>query len=222
MSKEFYIYYTYKMALSIMFDIKEKDFKYNEIYFDLNVMGYIQNIVEDLAENNFLNKKVKDNIKNYLQQARDCKDNVRSKRIKIINDTIGYLNSQEKDCSLAFYTYELIRRRNSNRYLFWPTKDIKAQINKIHDSIITDYLIINTHLDNVLDETFKKHFLDKFVQSETYYESLNAILNEMPLIFTIPTFYNRVIDVIEMKNFFDKNNTKISKKIMKRITKFQK
>ena len=116
MSEEIAIYCTYKMALSIPFDIKESDFEYNNIYFNLIVMDYLKLIVETFTKEGLISKKVEDNIKNYLLQARDYHDKNRLERIDIVNDILSSLNSQENDNSLGLYISELMNRRNTKKW----------------------------------------------------------------------------------------------------------
>ena len=217
MNEQLATYYTYKMALSIPFDMKESDFEYNNIYFNLLVMDYLKLIVETFTKENLISKKVEDNIKNYLLQARDYQDKNRKERIDIINDILSSLNSQENDNSLGLYIYELMKRRNSKKYLFKPISEIKSEIDKVHQSIVNDYLVLFTHSESMSDEVFNQSFLDKFVKSELYFESLNVILNEMPQVFTNSIFYERVMDVLSTKKFFEKKNNKLIEKIDKKI-----
>lgn len=217
MSEDIATYYVYKMAFSIPFDIKESNYEYNEIYFKLNVMDYLKEIVKELSKENLFSKKVKDNIKNYLLQARDYKDKDRKERIDIINDILSYLNTQEKDNSLDFYASQLYLRRNSKRYLFARIDDIIREIDNVHNSLVCDYLILGTHLESMSEEIFKKHFFQKFIESKVYIESINSLLDEMPQLFNNSTFYKRVMDVLEMKKFFQDNNDKLYKQVNKKI-----
>lgn len=226
MNNKVTIYHTYKMAFTIPFDIKESNYIYNEIYFDLIIMDCLKTIVEEFTKNNLLSKKVKDNIKNYLLQARYYKDDKRKERIDIVNDILSSLNTQEKDNSITFYAAQLYLRRNSKRYLFSAnTDEIKSEINNVHESIINDYLVLATHMNTILDEQFYENIFIEFVKSDIYYESLNVILDEMPQLFCDSIFYQRVMNVLSYKKFFNhQNNDKLEKrinKIIKKISKFE-
>lgn len=224
MTEEIAQYYTYKMALSIPFDIKESNFKYKEIYFDITVMEYLREIIDAFTKENLISKQVENNIKNYLLEARDYKDKNRKERIDIINDIIGMLNMQKYDHSLVFYAEQLCIRRNTKRYLTKPNiEEIYSQINKVHESIKCDYLIIGTHLDTVSDELFHKHFFEKFVNSDVYFESINMLLDQMPQLFNNSTFYNRIMTVLETKKFFGSIESDFYiKQVNKTIKKFNK
>ena len=69
MNEQLATYYTYKMALSIPFDMKESDFEYNSIYFNLMVMDYLKLIVETFTKENLISKKVEDNIKSIFENS---------------------------------------------------------------------------------------------------------------------------------------------------------
>ncbi len=213
------IYYICKMAFSIIFDIKDNNYEYGDLYFDLVVMDYLKTVIEELTKNNFLSKKVKDNIKTYLLKARDYKDEDRKERIDIINDILTLLNGQEKDNSLVFYVSELYKRTNDKKIIYRATKEqIREKIDRIHESIVNDYLILTTHNITTTEEEFKNNFLDKFVCSDVYVESINVLLSEIPQIFNDKVFYERVMNVLEMKKFFTKEkSTKLEKEVNKKI-----
>lgn len=213
------IYYLCKMAFSIAFDIKDKAYEYDNIYFDLVVMDYFKQLTKELTKNNFLSKKVKDNIKNYLMKARDYKDEYRTERIHIINDILSLLNGQEKDHSLVFYISELYKRTNDKKYIYSASRsEIMNEIDRVHEGIVCDYLILTTHNSKTSEEDFQNNFLEKFICSSVYIESVNTLLNEMPQLFSNKVFYKRVMDVIEMKKFFDKHKpTKIEKELNKKM-----
>lgn len=213
------IYYICKMSFSIIFDIKESNYEYDKIYFDLVVMDYLKTVIEELTKKNLLSKKVQDNIKCYLLKARDYKDEDRKDRIDIINDVLSLLNSQEKDNSLVFYVTELYKRTNDKNYIYRASrKEIIEKIDRVHESIVSDYLILTTHNNTTSEEEFNNNFLEKFVSSDVYMESLNVLLNEMPQLFNNKVFYNRVMDVLEMKKFFaQEKSTKLEKEVNKKI-----
>lgn len=213
------IYYICKMAFSIAFDIKAADYEYDLIYYDLVIMDYFKEVVKELTKNNYLSKKVKDNIKCYLLKARDYKDEDRKDRIDIINDILSLLNSQEKDNSLVFYVTELYKRTKDKKYIYLSSKsDIINEVDRIHESIVCDYLILTTHNVSTSEEDFHNNFLEKFVCSKVYIESINTLLNEMPQLFNNKIFYKRVMDVLEMKQFFAQEKpTKLEKEVNKKI-----
>lgn len=222
MSEEVATYYAYKMALSIPFDMKEVDFKYEDHYFDLTIMEYLKDIISEFTKKDLFSKKVKDNIKNYLLKARDFKDDKRKERIDIINDILSLLNNQQKDYSIGFYSLQLCLRRNSKKYLFTKNEEIISEIENVHGSIVNDYLVLGTHFETMSEENFKKYFLDKFIMSGFYVESINVLLDEMPQLFNNSTFYNRVMDILEMKKFFENDKQdKLSKKVDKKIKRIK-
>jgi len=224
MTEEIAQYYTYKMALSIPFNMKRNE--YNEIYFNITVMEYLRDIIREFTKENLISKEVENNIKNYLLKAREYKDIYRKERIDIINDIIGMLNMQKEDYSLAFYIEQLCTRRNTKWYLTKASlQEIKSQIDKVHESIECDYLITGTHFDTMSDELFHKHFFENFVNSNVYFDSINMLLHQMPQLFKDPTFYNRVMTVLEAKKFFGETSSdkyiKQINKTLKKINKFK-
>lgn len=217
-------YYTVKLVYSIIFEIKSAGYKYKDYCFELIVLNILKETVQELTRENYLSDAIKNNIKNFLIQARDYQDKNRKERVKIINDIISLLNTQKYDNSLQFYAAALYIRRNSLRYLFFASSaEIKSKIEQVHNSIATDYYIMATHFDTIPDEQFYEQFLMDFVKLDVYYESINTILREMPSVFTDTVFYNRVMNVLSFKDFFEKeNNSKLTKKINKKVKKFNK
>jgi hypothetical protein len=210
-----------KVIYSIIFNFYENDYEDKED-FDLITVESLRNVVEYLASENYLSESVKNNINNYLMRARYFEDENRTKRIELINDTIGFMNRQQCDNSLIFYRLQLFDRRREFKYLFKLTnEEIKKEIENVHDSICNDLYVIIGQSNLTSDEEFEKEYLPFFKNTNIYYESLNIFLKENPTIFKDEIFYNRMMKVINLNNEIcnDKEVFKMNKKLLKKIDK---
>jgi len=214
-----------KIIYSIIFNFYENDYE-DKDDFDLLVVESLRNVVEYLASQNYLSASVKDNINNYLMRARYFEDENKSKRIQLINDTIGFMNSQNIDQSLIFYRLQLFDRRREFKYLFKASnEEIKKEIENVHDSICHDLYVLIGQSILTSDEDFEKEYLPLFQNTNIYYESLNMFLKENPRVFKDDIFYNRMTRVINLNNELCSNNKevlKMNKKLLKKIEKSKK
>lgn len=211
-----------KMIYSIIFNFFENDYEDAE-EFDLLVVESLRNIVEHLTSENYLSESVKNNIYNYLIRAREFKDDKRTKRIELINDTIGFMNGQQKDDSLVFYRLELFKRRRDYKYIIgYSNEEVIKEIPDVHDSICNDLYVIVSHTNLTDYDTFEKEYLPHFKNSNAYYESLNAILYENPRVFKDDLFYGRMMEIINYnKELYkdDKEILKMNKKLVHKINR---
>lgn len=214
-------YKTRKMLYEIMFNFEKIDYTEDPDIFDLVIIESIRNIVKYHTSNGHLIESVKGNINEFLSQARYHFDSNRIERIKLINEIIVLMNSQINDEHLLFYRFQLYYRTKQFRYLFKATNDeIKKEIPHVHDSICHDLYVISSHSDEFTDEDFIKDALPYLQDSNLYYESLNMILRENPIIFKDLTFYNRMMCILNKNNDIykrDKEMIKHNKKLVKRI-----
>lgn len=220
------IYKTRKLVYNIMFDLYEKDYSEDPSMFDLNIIKSLEVIVEYHTSQNDLSKSVMDNISNFLMSAREYQDENRNERIEIINRIIRHMNSQEKDQSLIFYRMQLHTRTGEFKYLFKASNaEIIGEIDNVHDSICHDLFVLVSHSSDVSDEDFVKEYLPELKDSDLYYESINTILKENPIVFKDQLFYNRMICVLEYNNLMYNDligyNEKLVKKIDKKIKKIK-
>lgn len=214
-----------KIIYSIIFNFYENDYDSKDD-FDLIVVESLRNIVEYLSSECYLSDSVKGNIQNYLMRARYFEDENKFKRIELINDAIGFMNSQQEDKSLVFYRLQLFDRRKDFKYVFKATnEEIKKEIENVHDSICNDlYVLIGQSL-LTSDKEFEEEYLPYFKNTNIYYESLNIFLKENPTVFKDEIFYNRMMKVININNELHKDNKdvlKMNKKLLKKIDKKKK
>ena len=209
-----------KVIYSVIFNFYENDYEDKED-FDLLTVESLRNVVEYLTSENYLSESVKNNIYNYLTRARFFEDENRSKRIELVNATIGFLNAQASDDSLIFYRLQLYDRRREFKYLFKATnEEIKKEIEDIHDSICHDLYVLVGQSNLTSDKEFEDEYLPLFTNSNYYYESLNMFLKENPTVFKDKLFYNRMMQVINKNNELEHNNEqilKMNKKLLKKI-----
>lgn len=217
------IYKTRKMLDEIIFNFEKIDYSEDPDIFDLTIMESFRNIVEYHTSNGHLIYSVKDNINEFLSQARLYEDEDRVARINLINEIIVLLNGQINEEHLLFYRIQLYYRTKQFRYLLKATNDeIKKEIPHVHDSICHDLYVVSSHSDEFTDEEFIKEALPFLKDSNLYYESLNMMLTENPIIFKDLTFYNRMMCVLNMNNDVykkDKEMIKYNKKLVKSIDK---
>lgn len=226
MIEEINIYKTRKLIHQVMFNFYDNDYTDDVRMFGLNFIKSLRNVVEVFVRNNDLSKDVRNNIFNFLAQARNYKDEDFNERIDLINETIRILNSQEKDESLMFYKFQLFDRTGDLNFFFKATEEeVLSLVDNIHDSICNDLFVLISHLDDVSDEEFINEYLPELKDSDSYYESINYMLKENPIIFKNQTFYNRMICVLEyngiMYNDLINYNNKLVKKINKKIKKYK-
>ena len=208
-----------KVIYSVIFNFYENDYEDKED-FNLITVESLRNVVEYLTSENYLSESVKENIHNYLTRARFFEDENRAKRMELVNDTIGFLNTQKEDNSLIFYRLQLFDRRKEFRYLFKATnEEIKKEIENVHDSICNDLYVLIGQSELTSDEDFEKEYLPYFKNTNIYYESLNMFLKENPRVFKDEIFYSRMMKVINLNNELcnDKEIIKMNKKLLKKI-----
>ena len=207
-----------KLVYNIIFNFYEKNYNDEPELFDLIIIESLKNIVEYNTKENNLSESVKDNIRSFLLQAREYEDEHRKERINIINEIIGLLNTQEKDDSLIFYRMQLYDRTKDFKFLFQaPKSEIIKEIDNVHDSICYDLFVLVSHSTDVSDEEFIKEYLPELKASDLYYESLNIILRENPIVFKDQLFYNRMMCVFEYKNITYQELVKYNEKLVKKI-----
>ena len=216
-------YKTRKMLYEIIFNFEKIDYMEDPDIFDLTIIESLRNIVKYHISRGDLIDSVKDNISEFLSQARYHFDNDRSERIKLINEIIILLNSQINDEHLMFYRFQLYYRTKQSRYLLKASQEeIKKEIQHVHDSICHDLYVISSHSDEFTDEEFIKEALPYLQDSNLYYESLNMMLRENPIVFKDLTFYNRMMCTLNMNNEIYKDEIemiKYNKNLIKRIDK---
>ena len=216
-------YKTRKMLYEIIFNFEKIDYMEDPDIFDLTIIESLRNIVEYHTSNGHLINSVKNNINEFLSQARYHFDNDRVERIKIINEIITLINGQIDDEHLMFYRFQLYYRTKDSAYLLKaPREEIIKQIPHIHDSICHDLYLICSHSGEFSDEDFIKEALPYLQDSNLYYESLNMILRENPIIFKDLTFYNRMMLILNTNNKIysdEKEMIKYNKKLVKSINK---
>lgn len=212
-----------KMLYEIIFNFEKIDYTEDPDIFDLTIIESMRNIVKYHTSNGHLIDSVKDNINEFLNQARYHLDNDRVERINLINEIITLMNSQINDEYLLFYRFQLYYRTKNSKYLLKATRtEIEKEIPHAHDSICHDLYVISSHSNEFTDEEFVKEALPYLQDSNLYYESLNMILKENPIVFKDLTFYNRMMLILNMNNDIykdEKEMIKYNKKLVKCIDK---
>lgn len=209
-----------KLVYEIMFNFYIDDYDEETYVYDLVFMESLRNVVRGHCEKNDLSKDVINNINKFLSYAREYKDENREKRIELINEIIVLMNRQEKDESLIFYRFQLYERTKKFEYLLKKSdREIIEEIPNVHQSICHDLFVLVTHSDDVDDMDFVKEYLHDLKDSDLYYESLNMMLKENPLVFKDKLFYNRMICVLEYNSLICEDLVKYNAKLVKKIDK---
>ena len=226
MNEPIELYKLRKLIYYIIFNSCIEDYEESNDMFDIVILESLRNIVEFHVGRGDLSKDVKNNINNFLRLARDINDENRNERIKICNEIIRIINSNDLDKSILFYRLELQKRTRDFGYIIKYSDDkVIEDIELVHDSICDDFFIMTSHTDNIEEEIFKTEFLPNFINSDAYYDSLNAILEENPSVFKNETFYNRMLQVLNLnKEIYnnDKKITKYNKKLINKINRKRK
>ena len=212
-----------KVIYEIIFNNEKINYAEDSSIFDLSVIESLRNIVKYHTSNGHLIDSVKDNISEFLSQARYHFDKEREERIKLINEILILMNNQINDEHLMFYRFQLYYRTKQSRYLLKASQEeIKKEIQHVHDSICHDLYVITSHSDEFTDEEFIKESLPYLQDSNLYYESLNMMLRENPIVFKDLTFYNRMMCTLNMNNEIYKDEIEMiryNKKLVKSINK---
>lgn len=221
MFKEIGLYMAYKTICQIIFNGDKSSY----VVDDNNFLKIFRDVLEYYVSVNALNNVTQDNIFDYLSAIRQFKDENYSKRIQIGTEIIKLVNSQKDDQSDKFYQHELFRRQNSVKELdFYTDSKISVQ-DLFKESIYSDYIVLLSHSEITSNEEFEESFIPMLENKYLYYESINTILKECPVIFTNPLFYNRVVSVLNKNNKvigidgISKSNDKLLKKINRKTKK---
>lgn len=214
-------YKTRKMIYEIIFNFEKIDYTKDPDIFDLTIIESLRNIVKFHTSKGNLIDSVKDNINEFLNQARYHFDDDRVERIKLINEIITLINSQINDEYLMFYRFQLYYRNKNSKYLLKATREeIEKEIPHVHNSICHDLYVVVSHSDEYTEEDFNNEALPYLQDSNLYYESLNMILRENPIVFNDLNFYNRMINILNINNSIykdEKEMIKYNKKLVKSI-----
>lgn len=211
-----------KLAFHIIFNFNDNNYdSLEEDYmFYLNVLYSLLGIIKKMVEGNYLSQELINNIYNYLYQAREIEDEDRIERINIINEIVQELNKCTCENYLLFYRSELSKRRNNEKYLNkYQNEEIEKEINHANYSISNDIMVLVGLWDETSDSEFLVDYLNDFVNNYYFYESINALLEEQPILFKNLTFYNRMMCVLNANQDIKKNRKieRYHKKLVKRI-----
>lgn len=214
------IYYLQKFLVFLMFDNSQKMSKEMDWIYDINVLQVFKNLIEEFGKWGCLRPQVQNNIYNILAYGRNIIDENYKQRIQKINDIIIVLNSLPEQDYMKFYCGQLSYRIEDPKVLKKITvAEVKNSIHLIEDSICTDFLVLLSHSKDVSNEEFVNDYLPEFINNGFYYESLNMIMKECPSYFKDELFVDRMNSVIEMNRqlhpYFNGKSRKIKKKIKK-------
>lgn len=220
MEDKFIGYRSTKLALYIIFNEINNDYKNEPFLFNTVIIECLKDAVEEFINKNILSNDMKNNIYNYLYQAREIYDDKREDRIEISNEIIRIMNQSYIDNSIGFYKYELYKRQDDKQYLSCSNEQVESEISNIKESICDDFLIFiaQNEIDTPTEE-FVEEELEDLVNDPMYYNSINAFLHEQPYLFKDLTFYNRTLCVLDLKmqKYNNHSTKKLNKKFVKKI-----
>ena len=221
--KDKYIgYRTIKVGLYIMFNETNNDYSEKQYWFRPCIIECLREAVRTFVEKNLLSEDTKNNIYNYLYQAREVYDEKREERIKLVNEIIKIMNQSTIDNSISYYKYELYKRQDNKKCLSYSEEKVESEISNIKKSICNDLLVFAAQNEfDTTDEEFEEYELQNLIDDSLYYNSLNAFLHEKPQLFTDSTFYNRTVSVLKLneEKYNNHNVKKLNKRFIKDIKK---
>lgn len=223
MDKDIHSYIFEKIAYYIIFNFDNKNYHERRYLFDIKLMNYLKEKIDFHVSKNDFTKKVRENILDYLNQARFIEDEFKLERIEIINDIIRTLNTQQKDYSSIFYSLELFKRTRQPKYLLkFNLEFTEEEMDIINQGIAFDlYVLCAVDKNSVSDEEFTESFLPTLIKNEFFYETINAILVEDPSLFKDRNIYDRVISIFNMNEMLmdDKDTKKMNKQFIKEMNR---
>ena len=209
-----------KFLLSIIFDTKSYEiYKGGKEVSDINFVICFKDVIDRLVSRNYLSTNLKNNIYKILLDLREIKDDNREKRIQIINDIIGTVNSQDFDDSLTYYRIQLYYRKKDKSFLKkYSDNEIEEYIDYVNESIANDFLVMCLLVETNLED-FKNDCMDELVNNLYFYESVDSILRECPDIFNDKVVLDKIDLVFQHNSKFDRCFNKENKKIKRKMKK---
>ena len=205
-------YLSVKFIYYILFNNNE-NYKNQEWITDINVFYNMKKVLETLANNNFINSRVKQKVYDILMASREIRTDNYEERIDVINDIVSILNRQIHDESFIFYISEYCKRNGikSNKFMVY---DIDKEFNNLNISIAYDYIILKTFSSSVTDKEFADEYLEDLKENPgLFYEALNTFLEEFPEIFKNSIFFERMN--ILLNSIYEQNKSSKLKKLNK-------
>ena len=187
------------------------------LFDELYKLEWFKNAIID--NRNLIDEAIANNIRNIIEQYKYMEDKDSIKRNEIINEIIVALNSEyNKSENYMFYKEELAKRYDNKKYLKVSDSVIDNNKQMLNESIGCDFILLSMLCD-FSEEEFNMA-LDDIEFVNFHILSLNAIIEEFPLIITNPNFIPRVDIILKKKKL--KENKKMVKKINKIIDAFNK
>ena len=169
---------------------------------------------------NLLDESAAKNVRDIIERYKYIEDKDSTKRKEIINEIIIALNSPyDKEKNYEFYRGELAKRYNNKIFLNITDAAVERNKQMVNESIASDYVLLSM-LCEFKDEEFNK-VMDELEFDNFHILSLNAIIEEFPLIITNSMFLPRVKIILNRKKH-KKENKKLIKRINKIIDEFNK
>lgn len=185
----------------------------------LNNLGII--IVENYTKN-YLNDAEKDRIFSLLFDLRQYG------KINEINELVILLNGSNSLNRRAFLKDEFFKRIDIPYLRLKKESTLDYFDSDLTNSISNDFETLQTHRKEISEENFVCENALWFIKSHFYFDSINAILSENPIILSEDGFKNKVINIIQINDFLVPSVRKDeslkyfkfrNKRLLKKITK---
>lgn len=193
-----------------------------------SLINYLEELVDENCDFNYLDKHVKNNIFSLIQFLRNSeeyrsRDNY-NEIVDILNNMINKLNRSNEENVAEFYGIEITERINftNNEIRRIKTGRLELIPEEIRQMMCLDIIVLlNLNAD---DESYKGVFED-LVYNDLIICSIRKMLSENPKMFRDERIYKRTKDILmancklifnEKKNYdFCKENIKIYRKLQK-------
>ena len=193
-----------------------------------SLINYLEELVDDNYDFNYLDKYVKNNIFSLIQFLRNseeyCSRDNYNEIVNRLNNMINKLNKSNEENVNEFYGIEITERINftNNEIRRIKTGRLELVPEEIRRMMCLDIIVLlNLNAD---DENYKNVFED-LVYNDLIICSIRKMLSENPKMFRDERIYKRTKDILmancklifnEKKNYdFCKENIKIYRKLQK-------
>lgn len=179
-------------------------------------------IIEQYCNACYVGGEIKDNVLKYVNKFRFMKfeDEMEEDRhiiTNLVNQIIVNINKQSFDFNLQFYRDEMYKKTFDEKFLVASSDYVYAYKPVLSDFVKYDCAFLYTHSEHISDELFKKQYVPMLIDNQSYFQSLNSVLNDAPHLFLNPSFKNRVLLILNED--YQKLDNKNLKKDIKLLTR---
>lgn len=176
-------------------------------------------VINFYCEFGYIGGDLKSNVLNYVNKFRfmeipkETEENF-NKKIALINELIVNVNKQKSDNSLKFYRDEMYVKTHDINFLYGDNEYIHLCKDLLKEFIKYDCAFLYMHSHLVSEEEFNTKCYPVLLNDDTYYQTINSVLNDAPELFLNPEFRRRVILILK-DNYILADNKHMKKNIKK-------